>query len=392
MELLWILDQSHSLSSQPRRKEVIATITILLFAIRMQTVPMRILIVRPSALGDVCRTVPLLWSLRAAYPNATIDWVVEDTWMDGLKSHPALNEAIPFPKRKLRSFWRNPLVALQAVRWFLALRRRRYDLVIDAQGLARSGLMSIVTGARVRVAHRGAREFSWLAANRRVGSSPTEHVVDAMLRLVEAVGVTPLPKMDLARAPAEEAWWQNEQRIRGIARPYLVVASANQWDGKRWIASRWHELLASIAPDLAARGIRNIVWIGGHSERAQVAENKPSSESIEPLRSHDLSGATTVGGMMAVVMDAALVVALDSAPSHLAVGFDVPLVALYGATAVATDGPYKQDGWCAHGGRDETLSRHDYRNSNRGRQLMARITVSEVATLIRKRLRTAALR
>lgn len=354
----------------------------------MQTVPRRILIVRPSALGDVCRTVPLLWSLRAAYPRATIDWVVEDRWMDALKSHPALSEAIPFPKRKFRSFWRSPAIARQALRWLLALRSRRYDLVIDAQGLARSGLMSLITGAKVRVAHRNAREFSWVAANLRIQQSRPTHVVDAMLQLVEAVGVAPHAKMDLVLGQSDAAWWQKEQVGRGIVRPYLVVASANQWAGKRWIPSRWHELFATTTPDLMAHGIRDIVWVGGPSEVEQVAANRPPDESIAPLRSHDLSGATSVGGMMAIMRDAGLVIALDSAPAHLAVGFQVPLVALYGATSLASDGPYEQGEWCAHGGRDETLKRHDYRDVDRGSELMARITVEEVATLIRKRLRT----
>lgn len=279
------------------------------------------------------------------------------------------------------------MVAREVVRWFLSLRRRQYDLVIDAQGLARSGLMSLATGAKVRVALRGAREFSWIAANLRVGSSRSGHVVDEMLGLVAAVGVNPLPKMDLVVGQSDADWWRQERVVRGISRPYIVVASANQWPGKRWIASRWHELIASISCDLTAGGIREIVWIGGPGETEQVAANRPHDESIAPLHSHDLSGQTSVGAMMAVIRDAHLVVALDSAPAHLAVGFQVPLVALYGATSLLSDGPYNQYAWCAHGGQDEELSRHDYRDDNRGSELMGRITVDEVAALIRARLR-----
>ena len=363
------------------------TVTILLFAIRMQTVPRRILIVRPSALGDVCRTIPLLWSLRAAYPHATIDWVVEDTWSAAIAAHPALDEAVAFPKRKLRKFWRNPRVAWQAARWFFSLRQRRYDLVIDAQGLARSGLMSLMSGAPLRVAHRSAREFSWLAANLRVESAPGEHVVDAMLRLVEAAGAIPMAKMHLALAEADALWWTEQRRAREIARPYVVLATANRWEGKRWITSRWRELVVAVSEDLAMAGMHDIVWIGGPDESAQVAQNALAQELLTTHRSHDLSGATTVGGMMAIIKDAALVVSLDSAPAHLAVGFGVPLVALYGSTSIATDGPYEQDRWCAHGGRNEQVRRHDYRKVTRGRELMERISVADVATLIRKRLK-----
>ncbi len=93
---------------------------------------------------------------------------------------------------------------------------------------------------------------------------------------------------------------------------------------------------------------------------------------------------------MAIVKDAALVVSLDSAPAHLAVGFNTPLVALYGATSVATDGPYKQAAWCARGGSGDPPARHDYRDGARGSALMARIGVDEVASLIRARLQVRA--
>ncbi|MEY4787074.1 MAG: hypothetical protein RL692_968, partial [Planctomycetota bacterium] len=132
----------------------------------MRTVPRRILIVRPSAFGDVCRTVPLLWSLRKTFPKAVIDWVVEDRWSPAIQEHPAIDGVVKFPKREFRSCWRNPKTAIKTIQWFWRLRRGRYDLVIDAQGLARSGLMSLVTGAKVRVANRSGREFSWIAANR----------------------------------------------------------------------------------------------------------------------------------------------------------------------------------------------------------------------------------
>ncbi len=356
----------------------------------MQTVPRRILIVRPSALGDVCRTVPVLWSLRAAFPSATIDWVVEDTWSDAIRFHPALDSAIPFPKRALAAFWRHPRALWQAVQWGLDLRRRRYDLVIDAQGLARSGLMSLVSGASVRVGHRRAHEFSWLGATLRVEGADSGHTVDRMLRLVEAIGVAPQHTMDLSVGAAHIEWWLAQRASRTIDRPYAVFATANKWEGKRWISSRWHALVASIAGDLIAAGIHDLIWIGGPSERGQVADNTPDATSIAPLRSHDLSSETTVGGMMAIVKDAALVVSLDSAPAHLAVGFNTPLVALYGATSVATDGPYKQAAWCARGGSGDSPARHDYRDSARGSALMARIGVDEVASLIRARLQVRA--
>ncbi|MFZ4643499.1 MAG: glycosyltransferase family 9 protein [Phycisphaerales bacterium] len=356
----------------------------------MRTVPRRILIVRPSAFGDVCRTVPLLWSLRKTFPKAVIDWVVEDRWSPAIQEHPAIDGVVKFPKREFRSCWRNPKTAIKTIQWFWRLRRGRYDLVIDAQGLARSGLMSLVTGAKVRVANRSGREFSWIAANRRVNRVAGSHVVDAMLQLVAEVGVIPIADMRLVTPSTELVWWRDETARRNIVGPFVVIAAGNGWEGKRWVAQRWSELLRAVADDFVKRGIQDVVWIGAPGEEAQVAELCNEASSIARLRSHNLAGLTTVGGTMAVIQNASLVIALDSAPAHLAVGFGVPLVALYGASQPSIDGPYQSQMWCAHGGRGEELGRHDHRDPQKGREMMERITTEEVVALVRKRLQGGA--
>ena len=352
----------------------------------MRTVPRRILIVRPSAFGDVCRTVPLLWSLRKTFPKAVIDWIVEDVWSPAISEHPALDGVIKFPKREFRDCWRSQRIALKKIRWFLRLRRGRYDLVIDAQGLARSGLMSWITAAKVRVADRSGREFSWLAATKRVTRVDGSHVVDAMLRLVAEVGVLPITDMRLIAPSADLDWWREESVRRGITGPFVVLATTNGWEGKRWVAGRWGELMREVVGDFARCAIQDVVLIGAPGEEDQVTELFQDVSKIPLLHVHNLVGSTTVGGTMAVIQSASLVVALDSAPAHLAVGFGVPLVALYGATQPAVDGPYQAQAWCLHGGRGEELGRHDYRDPRKGCQMMERITTQEVVELVRKRL------
>jgi len=182
--------------------------------------PRRILLVRPSALGDVCRTVPVLASLRQAFPDAGIDWVVQDTFVDAVRAHPAVDEVIPFPRRRLAGWWRSPRVAREAVRWFADLRRRRYDVVYDLQGLGRSGLMAFASGAPRRVGFRSAREFAWLGYTARHAPPHAEHVVDQMLELLEReqhFTDTPRHKDDLRRVYL---------LLAGAARPLDVQGEA----------------------------------------------------------------------------------------------------------------------------------------------------------------------
>ena len=153
--------------------------------------PERILIVRPSALGDVCRSVPVLASLRRAYPEARIDWLVRDTYAPAIAAHPALDKTIEFPRARFSRWWRSPRVALELVGWLRDLHRRRYDLVIDCQGLGRSGLFTWATRARRRVGFRGARELAWLGYTVRHPRPESDHTVDAMLSLIAATACAP---------------------------------------------------------------------------------------------------------------------------------------------------------------------------------------------------------
>jgi len=296
----------------------------------------RILLIRPSALGDVCRTVPLVTSLRRAFPDATIDWLVQDSFVAAVEAHPDLTAVVPFPRRAFASLWK-PRVAAEALRWARDLRRRRYDLVVDAQGLGRSGLLAWCTRAASRVGFADARELGWLGCTTRVRARAT-HTVDRMLELLTAIGVEPVDDMRLHLREADAAWWR-ERRLaimsKGVAgAAYAVIAPASRWPGKCWPAAHWRELVAA----LFDRGIEHVVAIGAPDEREQVRAALPESAPRRSLV--DLAGSTTVGQTMAVIADSSLVVASDSAPLHMAVGFDRPLVGLFGATDPARVGPY----------------------------------------------------
>ena len=148
----------------------------------------RILIIRPSALGDVCRTVPILSALRRAAPDAAIHWLVQDSFAQAIEAHPDLDGIIAFPRSRLRGLLRRPQAWGEAFEFFRSIHQARFDLVIDCQGLARSGLMSLCSGAPRRIADRAARELGWLGANQRVDVPSGVHEVDRMLALVAAAG------------------------------------------------------------------------------------------------------------------------------------------------------------------------------------------------------------
>ena len=327
----------------------------------------RILIIRPSALGDVCRSVPVLASLRRAFPEARIDWLVQSEFIDAIRAHPDLSNAVPFARRDLSLGRLHTGRARRKLRELgRSLREPRYDLVLDCQGLARSGLLALLTGARTRVGHADARELAWLLYNSRVRPSGATHTVDRMLDLVRAIEVPVVDDMRLY-APRDR---RDELPAELLGAAPLVIAPTSRWPGKRWPIERFAEVTRWVLDHTA----HTIAIVGASSEREQCAAL--ADEFAGHARVTDLIGATSIGGLMHLISDSSAVLANDSAALHMAVGYDKPIVALFGPTDTRKVGPYQRDESVLQHAPD--LSGISHKQEHAGLELMRRITVGEV--------------
>src|SRR5690242_14237563 len=113
--------------------------------INFSSPPRRILIIKPSAIGDVVHALPVLNLLRRRWPEAKIGWLVTPACAGLLEDHPQLDEVILFERKRFGHGWWNPLAMIGLWRFQRALRRRRFDLVVDLQGLLRSGWLARIT-------------------------------------------------------------------------------------------------------------------------------------------------------------------------------------------------------------------------------------------------------
>ncbi len=330
----------------------------------------RILLIRPSALGDVCRTVPVLASLRRAYPTAIIHWLVQDSFVEAVQHHPALSGIVPFPRRSLAK-WYTP-GGLSGVRVFLrGLKAGSYDMVVDAQGLFRSGLFAWATRAPVRVGHAGAAELGWLFVNRRVSSAPDAHTVDRMLDLVRSIGVEPVRDLRLYTSPGAHRRVLQLLEPDGPAARTGVLAPSSRWEGKRWPVER----LSALAERLLKTGVvERVAVVGAPGEEGQCGPLLRLAE--RDRRVIPLIGRMGIGDLMALIERAWVVVANDSATLHMSVGLSTPYVGLYGPTDVSRVGPAGGTGTVIqhlHPG-----DRLDHKAPAPGRRIMERITVDEV--------------
>lgn len=330
--------------------------------------PRKILLIRPSALGDVARSVPVLVSLKRRYPRAEVDWLVQDTFVDAVAAHPDLHEAVPFARRR----YGGALGWAAALGWIDTLRKRGYDLVVDCQGLLRSAVFTFATRAPERIGYANAREGGAFAYNRKFSVPQELHAVERMLSLVEQAGIEPVRDMRLYVPEQAQALWEEAASVRGLAAGrYLVIAPTSRWPGKAWPAERF----VALCEHLLSRGWERVVLVGAKQERPQC---QPILDLAQRRPEHviDMVGTTTVGGLLATIANSGGVVANDSAALHIAVGFERPLVALFGPTDPQLVGPYgRQDSVVRPAVSQHAVSHKD---EAAGRELMQRLTVDEV--------------
>ncbi len=338
--------------------------------------PKSILIIRPSALGDVARSVPVLASLRAAYPTARIDWLVRDAFAPVIASHPALSNVVPFPRKEL-SQWFLRLQWGKIGAYLRSLREPAYDLVLDCQGLARSGWLAWATRAPRRIGSRDARELGWLPMTQRVRTPKVMHTVDKMLALVEAAGAPALKTTEACRlysAPADRAWLAQQVFAR---HRYVVLAPTSAWPAKEWPAERF----ATLATHITGKSVA-VVLVGAANERPRILPVLDIAQRNSLVI--DRVGQTSVGQLMAIIEGSALVVANDSASLHIGMGFDRPLIALLGPTDPALACPYAR--LCdvvQHVQQEDEF----YFRDDRSAAMIRRISVEEVIARADERLR-----
>jgi lipopolysaccharide heptosyltransferase I len=318
----------------------------------------RILLIKMSAMGDVIHSLPVLHKLRRRYPAARIDWLLRPEFAELVRGHPAISNILTLA-RDDEAPWRLSELA-SGLRLAPTLRAAGYDLVIDLQGQLRTALLARSTGSPVRIgfdrprpevwaasartlpdearrhAWQGAREGAWLAYTHRIPIPTLDaHAVDRYLRLGALLGLDDAPPDFSFPIPAEaEARIDALLRERGAASSRLMLmAPGTVWETKHWRS----EGFAAVARHFLRREFA-VVLTGSGRERAVCAEVAAAAPGTI-----DLSGATTLSELAAMIRRAALYVTNDSGPMHLAVALARPVVSVFGPTDPLWVGPYRRN-------------------------------------------------
>jgi lipopolysaccharide heptosyltransferase I len=298
----------------------------------------RILIIKPSSLGDVIHALPVLKGLRHRYPDARISWLISTACADLLAGHPDLDEIIPFDRKRYGRIGRDWAVTWEFVHFVRGLRARGFDLVLDLQGLFRSGFLAWASGARTRLGFAGSREFAWLFYTRRITVPGSDvHAVDRYYLLAEVLGFADVPiTFDLPVDPEARLQVERLLAAQGVdpGRDYVVIAPGTRWETKRWPTEHFVELVRRLSQETGVA-----VVLAGSPDEAALAEGIAAGAGV-PVA--NVAGRTTLPQMVALVDGAAAVVMNDTGPMHLAAALDKPMIALFGPTNPQRTGPYRR--------------------------------------------------
>ena len=336
---------------------------------------MNVLIVRLGALGDIVHAMPAAAALRAAWPDARIDWLVDRKHRAIVDLVTSLDRTIPLERPTLGEW-------IDTVR---TLRLRRYDWAVDFQGLLKSAVLARASGA-TRVAgfstrylrEKSARPFYTCtggAGTTAEDRNPRDrHVVRKNLRLLRALGVDD-ERIDFPLAAVESAAVASIRATAGGGGSFALINPGAAWPNKRWPAERFGQVAAFL------RDVRQlpsfVLWGPGEQPLAQaVADASAGAARLCP--------ATTLADILALCRTAALMVSGDTGPLHIATAAGTPTVSLFGPTDPCRNGP-----WAAADlsvSRFESCRCHYRRRCHERSWCMADIPVTEVTAAATQRL------
>jgi heptosyltransferase-1 len=308
----------------------------------------KILIARLGALGDILHALPAVTAIRAALPQATIGWVVEERWTELLTTHnpkpspeavgpqkPVVNLIHTVDTRRWRQRILRPATLAEIRGALRRVREVQYDLAIDFQGAIKSGLLASLSGVRKVIGFETPREPAARVFYSQRFPRKGEHVIEqnhalAAQALKEYLGGKELELIapQLPCDPAAEAWAQAEVMRLGIASFSLMTPGAG-WGAKQWPAERF----AAVAQALSRHNLKTLV-------NAAPGEEALAQAVVDSSNGHAFVVGGNIGELIALTRRARIFIGGDTGPLHLACALGIPAVGLFGPTDPARTGPF----------------------------------------------------
>ena len=349
-----------------------------------------LLIVRLSAMGDIIHTLPAAAALRQAFPQATLGWLIEERWAELLCTLRYPRSGPRSPQRPLvdrvhsvnTSEWRHAPFSFntwqQMAVGLSQLRGIQYDAVIDFQGAVRSALLARWSGAPVLYGSTQPRENAASMFYTRSVLPNGTHVVEQALALAGAVIPIPTIATPMAQPQVEFPVDPDaEHKIAGLTadvKDFAILNPGAGWGAKRWPAERYGQ----IANELAKDGLCSLVNYGPGEEDLAAAVEAAGEGAARRI-------SCSVSELIALTRRARLLISGDTGPMHLAAALKIPVVAIFGPTNPARNGPFGTQSIVLRSASSMT----DHTRHREPEQGLLEITVGEVVAATRKLLQNS---
>ncbi len=297
---------------------------------------LKILIVRLSAIGDVVHTLPIIHSLKKRFPDCQIGWAVEDRASDIIVNNPLIDKVFIFPKNK----WKKRGFSIKNLREFLSIisdiREEKFDIAIDVQELFKSGLITYLSGAKRRIAHKGTREFADFFINEKLPAhdnfDPEKLIIERYLEPAKHLGAD-VEDIQFSLPPAKQETIEKiDNLLSGIDKEIVIFSPATIWKSKHWIEEYWAELLDKLS------GEYKVIFTGTANDKELIKRITSHAKTSDYL---DLTGKTSILELIELCNRAKYFIAPDTGPAHIANATQKPkIIMIFGSTGVSRTPPY----------------------------------------------------
>lgn len=346
--------------------------------------PESILVVRLGAMGDIIHTLPAVAALRDAIPETRIGWVVEERWAELLRAGNAspsgtVNSARPLlhavhtvnTKR-----WRKSLLARSTRADISAalreIRAQRYEIAMDFQGALKSAMIARLAGTKSIFGMQRPREkAARFLYTHRVATRGT-HIIEQYHSLAEAVASTHLPTVP-AEFPFDSSAEASVRALSDLSNQLVIVNPGAGWGAKQWPPDRYGDVVRAIAQD----GYTVLINTGPGEEALANKVRNASQNNAQVIT-------CSISELITITRRARLFIGGDTGPLHLAAAFHVPVVAIYGPTDPARNGPYDTKSLVIRSPESRTSLSHTSAPDTGLQQITAEEVISAARTLLKE--------
>jgi heptosyltransferase-1 len=295
-----------------------------------------ILITKPSSLGDIVLALPALRALRMSFPEAKISWLIRPEFAELIENHPHLDEIITFNRKLLGKAWFHPGAFGALISLIRKLRRSKFDVIFDFQGLFRTASLAWLSGCKLRFGMANAREFATIFYTHKIPQNiECIHMVDYYLKIIQAAGASDFGvEFVFPQNPGAEDSVGRLLASQRIENNYAVFIPGSAHQDKCWPPERFAQLAEKISSQYGL----SIIATGSASEAGIVEKVKEKADV--PIT--NLAGQTSLSELVALFKSARLVISNDTGPGHIAAALGVPLVMMFGRVNPIRLEPYRR--------------------------------------------------